>query len=404
MLWLKCCQHTSSTLSLSRPITAKISAKQHLPDSNFLFATRLLLARQPLLAHLCAALLKVAKAELESPFAVVWEGGRPALHYNESLFPALQRHPDWLGDWLEETLIHLLLGHQEQEQEFNEKWAFHLACDLEAGQYHSRWEQHDLRPLVHRLHLSSPFTLLHAYEAILQLAQASRNTPLPALVSMPVSRLSHRYWSLGGSGSRLGEIQLWRANLQNLLKYQAPLAGSHFMNLYNQLLSVGRPATLSWQVLLRRFALTGARAHWQASLRRPSKRYHTFPGHRRTRANRLAVIVDTSGSIAVALRQRFFAELQHLQPLVHAIDVIEADYEVRRTYPFGGQLPEWSAGGGATAFDPAIAYVNQQQHFDGVIYFTDGEGPAPQLRCRFPMVWLLAEPGQVLRASFELPQ
>ena len=149
---------------------------------------------------------------------------------------------------------------------------------------------------------------------------------------------------------------------------------------------------IHWATVLRRFLQSGQRNLSQSSLRRPSKRYQTFPGTRRMRQVQLAVIIDTSGSIDQQLRTSLFRELQRLHHLAPAFDVVEADYQVRKTYPFKGQIPAVSHGGGATNFDPALRYINEQEHYDAVIYLTDGVGPTPTVKCRFPLLWLLTDP------------
>ena len=113
---------------------------------------------------------------------------------------------------------------------------------------------------------------------------------------------------------------------------------------------------------------------------------------RRRRTTRLAVILDTSGSIQPAQRLQFFQELKNLQAYTHEILLIEADHQVRASYPFTGNIPPLSKGGGSTSFDPALVEVNTQGPFDGVIYLTDGEAPAPKIKCLSPLLWIIHHP------------
>mgnify|MGYP002335594653 CR=1 FL=1 len=314
---------------------------------------------------------------------------------------AIQQHPDWYVDWLEEELVHLLLGHHWQAGEYEDSWAFHIAADLEARQYVS--ETHgskEYQALLQRLHLPKPFTLAQAYQRIVNQHTASGNSQvLQGLEKSPASRRSHQLWE-SFSPELFG---YWRQSLRNNLPQIKVLPGTRFGLLYNLVVQGNESTTIPWPVLLRRFALSGKRDQTQTSLRRPSKRYHTFPGNRRQRRAHLVVVLDTSGSISAGVRLRFFRELQQLVHLVHHLEIVEADNHVQRIYSFNGQIPEVSVGGGDTAFDPALSWANEQPHLDGVIYLTDGEGPAPTVQCRFPIMWLVTGKDTKNPAPVKLP-
>lgn len=343
--------------------------------------------------------------ELRLPFAFGWQAGRPLLRFHHRWFEALNQHPDWLADWLEEELIHLLLGHQYQRSNFKDKQVFDLAADVVVGQYLSNLDRHHERQeLQQRLHLQEPFSLQQAYERIENLHVANRNNNnLSGVQRSTLSRLSHHLWLHSFQALSFELHQLWCLSLRNFLPQSSDITGSRFALLYNQLPGVNSTPTIPWPVLLRRFALSGKRDQSYSSLSRPSKRYHNFPGTRRQRRARLVVIIDTSGSVGKDIRLRFFQELQQLAPRVHQIQLVEADNQIQQTYLFTGQIPALSYGGGATNFDPALAWINQQTHLDGVIYLTDGEGPAPKTRCRFPLLWLITSDAVSAKMQAELP-
>ncbi len=298
----------------------------------------------------------------------------------------------------------MVLGHHQGCQECVNRNAANIAADLEMWQFHSSNQQQiTYHQLLSRLHLPAYFNFETAYSALQQLQRTGgRNGILPGLQALPLSLRAHYLWYK--QSIDLQDFELWRAGLPSFFSSQEPNTKSSLGVLINRITAAQNNWRLPWTVLLSRFALTAQRDQAYSSSRRPSKRYHNFPGTRRKRRAKLAVIFDTSGSISHDRRSAFFQELQKLRPLVHKIDLIEADYQVRRVYAFTGEIPTISSGGGATNFDPAIARVNQEQHYDGIIYFTDGEGPIPTVRPRFPILWLVTNvkgaltslPGQVV--------
>ncbi|MEL6968925.1 MAG: VWA-like domain-containing protein [Bacteroidota bacterium] len=368
----------------------------------------MLLARQPFYARLLASLVKVEVPNLGLPTLLLWVNGKPVLHHDRVLLQAISSWPEWYADWLEEALLHLVLGHHLLCNNSENRNAASIAADLEVWQFHSRREaQAAYQQLCTRLRLPPSFDFHAAYKAVVQLQQASgKADALPGLNMLPLSRRAHHYWNKHPIDGQ--DFLLWRSSLQPVISQNVSTTKTPWSTLINRISANENAWQLPWPVLLRRFALTAQRDQVFSSLRRPSKRYQNFPGTRRHRRARLAVILDTSGSINHDLRLQFFQELRVLLPLVHQIDLLEADNQVRKTYSFTGEIPTHSSGGGATRFDPALAQVNQAKHYDGIIYFTDGEGPVPTVHPRFPLLWLITNgedaprhlaqfPGRVIR-------
>ena len=132
------------------------------------------------------------------------------------------------------------------------------------------------------------------------------------------------------------------------------------------------------------------RAAWRSrirgTLRRPSRRYHTFPGIRVARGQRMAVCVDTSGSVGDRELAEFFAEVHAIWRAGAEVVVFEADAAVHRTWEYTGQPPAAAHGRGGTSFDAALAAVRAANpRFDACVYLTDGHAPgrrqAPAYRC-----------------------
>lgn len=152
--------------------------------------------------------------------------------------------------------------------------------------------------------------------------------------------------------------------------------------------------TLDWRRVLRMFSASSRRTRVRATLRTPSRRYHTFPGIRIARGQRLAVCVDTSGSIENKTLAGFFAEVHQIWRAGAEVVVLEVDAEVQRTWPYRGTPPTIATGRGGTCFEPGLRAVREAvPRFDACVYLTDGKGPKPDTNPGVPLLWLVTPAG-----------
>jgi predicted metal-dependent peptidase len=164
----------------------------------------------------------------------------------------------------------------------------------------------------------------------------------------------------------------------------ALLAGRSPGRLLEELGVAVRPTDfLDWKSALRMFVARGrAPVHTYA---RPSRRLPhligSVPG--RTYAPRLlvrprlVVAIDTSLSMTRAELEEIGRQLTEVERHA-AITIAECDVEITRVYPFAGSLPAVMGRGGTDLrpiFSPA--FLGREKP-DGVVYFTDGEGPFPE--------------------------
>ena len=156
-----------------------------------------------------------------------------------------------------------------------------------------------------------------------------------------------------------------------------------------------RKPQVDWKRTLRLFASSGYRTEVVATQRRMSKRFGTFPGIRIRRKQRLAVVIDTSGSIGEYVLAVFFREIHGIWKNDAEVMVVECDADVQRTYDYKGKNPKAVEGGGGTSFDPALQWVSNLRNgpFDACIYLTDGYASEPKVRLRFPMLWVITAGG-----------
>jgi predicted metal-dependent peptidase len=214
--------------------------------------------------------------------------------------------------------------------------------------------------------------------------------------------------AMGGSISAVDDsnketIRAWNSRLKMA---RGSLAGI-FNRLARELPRVKTP----WERILRDFLFRHARRKRRPDPSRPTRRWLALesdlrqregvdlPFERATsaaRTGRIALAVDTSGSIGESLLRHFAAEvaavLQQTEPLLR---LIVCDADVHQVYDFSGRegaklLRGFKfRGGGGTDFRPAIAEATKWKP-DLLIYLTDLEGAAGD-EPAFPVLWAVPE-------------
>lgn len=163
-----------------------------------------------------------------------------------------------------------------------------------------------------------------------------------------------------------------------------------------QTISNDRDGKLDWRRLLRRYAgrVLQSRPVFQRSPRRFPDLLGIIPGRRRVGAKvSVVAIIDTSSSISVECLEEIDGELHQLNRS-HPVHVIECDSEVQRTYRYHGRL-EYVRGCGGTDFRPALDPAFLRPLRPGlIVYFTDGDGEAPEQSPPWPIIWCLTPGGQ----------
>lgn len=151
-----------------------------------------------------------------------------------------------------------------------------------------------------------------------------------------------------------------------------------------------------------RKALTQFRANIVSASRsltrmKPSRRYgFKAMGSRYERKANILVAVDVSGSITEESFEHFYHAIKNFffLGIIEKIDLIFFDVNLKNTTPvtFRKKIDlEQIKGRGGTNFQPAIDfYFNHNDIYNGMIIFTDGEGPIPQFAGRKGNVlWIL---------------
>lgn len=161
-------------------------------------------------------------------------------------------------------------------------------------------------------------------------------------------------------------------------------------------LSNALPPRQDWRAVLAAFCQD--QAPTDHNFRRGDRRfpYTVIPTLQEESCPPLVAVIDTSGSIGPRELGLFQGQLQEILDQVRprALIVIYADAAINgepvRFEP-GDMVTLEPRGGGGTDFRPAIRWaVEQEPDACGILYFTDGEGPAGDEPAA-PLLWILVQ-------------
>jgi predicted metal-dependent peptidase len=158
-----------------------------------------------------------------------------------------------------------------------------------------------------------------------------------------------------------------------------------------------REVEIDWRKALRMFvAHTRAPQHtWSRPSRRFPQRIGEVPGrayqHRTVLRPNLIVAIDTSLSMTERELNEIARQVRPMSELAQ-LHIVECDVNIARSYAFHGVIDHVQGRGGTDlrpVFQPAFL---RSQRADGVVYFTDGDGPYPEHAPNVPVLWLLTKP------------
>ena len=363
--------------------------------------TRLLLD-EPFLGHLLTGIARRIDTSVPTAGVTVRPGGRIELVVNpDFLIERIRRIPERIAI-VKHEVLHLLLRHLFRRDD-RDPQIWNVACDLVVNQLVRPW------PLPEgALTLATfpelalpPNVTADAYYDLLHRAGVA----MPDDADVPGD---HGGWGALTDTDALSA----QANLERLVRQTKDRARgwSNLPDTVRDNVALWldqRAPKLDWRRVVRMFAASSRRTAVRDTLRRPSRRFGTLPGHKIRRFANLVVAVDTSGSIGRDDFSAFFAEIRGLWRAGADLTIVECDAAVHKAWRYRGEPPEHLTGRGGTAFDPVFEWMTAQSkmQWDGVIYLTDAQAPRPTLRPRCPLLWVVtgtAEadlPGRMIRLT-----
>ncbi len=352
-----------------------------------------LIRHEPFFGHLLSAINRDVGDKVET-VGVSLRNGRPTLSVNPEFYLEELGDSGERSAVIKHEVLHLLLRHADRrDAQRHDQQLFDLAADLVVNQLMgSHWP---LPPGAitfdsFNFELAPGQTLEWYYRVLVE----HREEIPPELGS---GHSDHDGWEENDEAARaIAENEMSRAvrEAKERASESFGLLPTEIQALANSFVGHSE-ASVDWRRVIRLFATSSRRTRISNTLRRPSKRYGTYPGTKVKRFQSVAVVIDTSGSVKKDALGKFFNEIRDIWRQGSQVTVVEADNIVRTSWPYRGVAPEQFAGRGGTKFDPALQWVaDAAPRFDAVIYFTDGKAQAPTVNPGCKILWVLPDDGK----------
>ncbi len=371
-----------------------------------------MLIKEPFYAHLLSGVVRIYTEEIPTA-AVGVKDNYIALYINsEFFFKELHTFSERVAVIKHETL-HLLFRHIFRDAKFKNHELLNIAADLVVNQYIGSWTLPEFAITLATfpdLKLREKETMDYYYNALVKLKnEGNESAPksLAALNAMSGESKNgdHSKWIINGSQSAEGagtssailNDMLGQKIVDALKRTPTRMHGTLPGELLNYIKSLERTKPgVDWKRLLRLFASTNGRSYVAHTMKRISKRYGTRPGIKIKRQWKLAVVIDTSGSIDEITLQLFLNEINHVYRCGADVTIIQCDAAVQSVEAYKPNMSIKVKGGGGTNFDPGLSFIKtSKSNYSGVIYFTDGYASAPTIKIKQPLIWVITPEGDL---------
>jgi len=389
-------------------------------DDNISGAITQLLLKEPFFAHLLGNLSREISDRTPTIGLEKTHGGYN-LVVNPEYFDQVLTSRDQRVAAVKHEALHFVFSHVFRAEKYEDQEIYNLAADLVVNQYLHPWpalpEAFTLELLQEaEIILKNGESVGYYYEELLKILQQSEGKGdgsgegggggdeqgegeaggpnLQQAMEKSNQRGDHQFWAQGSpddaeQNQHDGMLSQAAERTEQWGDLPEPL-----QQLINAMLERREPQ-VDWRRSLRLFAASAGRTRVAHTMKHKSKRYQTRPGTRIKRYSKLAVALDTSGSVDDKTLETFFSEIHGIWKHGADVVVIECDATVQQVYPYKGRTPQGVAGRGYTEFDPVFEYLNENRHqrFDGCIYLTDGWADAPIIKPPCRVLWVICAGG-----------
>lgn len=384
-----------------------------------------MLISEPFYAHFLSGIVRKVTDEVPTA-AVGLNETKVTLYVNENFFlKELSTFSSRVAVIKHETL-HLLFKHlfRLDLKKYDPK-LFNISADLVVNQFIGKWKLPENAVTLSsfpELELAKDESVEWYYKKILDLKKKvdnnkseksdtknnNSNNSFPNQSAKALEEIlssgthsDHSKWGFSEDSlkSEHAETELDRLIVQTkerLSSDQYNLLPIEIKNLINLIIEKRNPK-INWKRALKIFSSSSRRTKVKFTTKRISKRYGTRPGLKIQRNQKIAVAIDTSGSISEDELVIFFNEIHSMWRYGAEIEVIECDDKVRETYNYNGNFPKFINGRGWTDFNPVFEYINKDRNniYDGCIYLTDGEAREPETRPKCKVFWVITANGKI---------
>jgi predicted metal-dependent peptidase len=403
-----------------------------------------LLLKEPFYAHVLAGTVRKITDDI-STAAVGFSNNLILLMVNEAFFLKELKSESERTAVLKHEVLHLVFRHLFRDKIKEDAELFNIAADIVVNQYISIWKLPETAVTLKTfpdLELKPDQSLEYYYNMLYKLNEANKQAidgngkgngngkgksdiELPINEKYPQSAKAlsdlygklrhsdHSKWIIkngssaktadgisipdnivSGSEQIIGK-QLLDAFQRTPSKYYGSIPGALLTQL--DLIRESLKPKVNWKRVLKIFSSSCGRTEIYHTMKRISKRYGTRPGIRIKQFKKIAVIIDTSGSVEETVLNQFFAEIHSIHRNGADVHVIECDAAVGNVYPYKKNMAINVTGGGGTNYDPAFEYINKNKslRLDACVYLTDGIAPEPKIKPRCKLLYVITPGGNV---------
>jgi len=381
-----------------------------------------MLLKEPFYAHFLSGIIREVTDKVPTA-AVGFKSGKIALYVNENFFLKELRSTERVAVIKHETL-HIIFKHlfRMKTKDYDNR-LFNIAADLVVNQLISPWKLPDSAVTLEtfrELKLPPDKSVEWYYENLKKTASKDKEYKKSLqeifdkmdtsggddLAGEEGSRKKRRYHSdhrMWGENENFSmevvETEVDRMIIQARDRTPTKDHGTIPLGIQSLIKNIvkKRNPQINWKKALKIFSSTSRKTRVYLTLKRVSKRFGTRPGIKIKRFQKLAVAIDTSGSINIDDFNDFFGEIHSMWRFGAEIDVLECDAEIQKKYSYRGRIPEFIHGGGGTSFDPVFEHIksNRFERYDGCIYLTDGYAPEPTIKPPCKVFWCITKDGEI---------
>ena len=363
-----------------------------------------MLLKEPFYAHFLSGVIREITDQVPTA-AVGFKAGKIALYINEKFFLKELRSMTERVAVIKHETLHIIFKHlfRMKAKDFDNK-LFNIAADLVVNQLIAPWKLPDSAITLEtfpKLKLPRNKSVEWYYDNLKK--NASKDKEYKKMLQDIMgnnTHSDHKMWGEnGGFSMEVVETEVDRMIIQardrTPIKDRGTIPGG-IQSLIKNIIDKRNPQ-IDWKRALKIFSSTSRKTRIYHTIKRVSKRFGTRPGIKIKRFQKLAVAIDTSGSINIDDFNDFFAEIHSMWRFGAEIDVIECDAKVQNKYPYRGRIPEFVHGGGGTLFDPVFELIRSSrfERYDGCIYLTDGYAPEPAIKPPCKVFWCITKDGKI---------
>jgi len=363
-----------------------------------------MLLKEPFYAHFLSGIIREVTDKVPTA-AVGFKSGKITLYVNENFFLKELRSMTERVAVIKHETLHIIFKHLfRMKTKTYDNQLFNIAADIVVNQLIAPWKLPDSAVTLEtfpELKLPKDKSVEWYYENLKKNASKDSEYKKRLMeISKQGTHSDHKMWGENENFSmEVVETEVDRMIIQAKDRTSVKDHGTIPLGIKSLIQSIieKRNPQIDWKRALKLFSSTSRRTRVYHTMKRFSKRFGTRPGIKIKRFQKLAVAIDTSGSINIDDFNTFFSEIHSMWKFGAEVDVLECDADVQKKYSYRGRTPEFVHGGGGTSFDPVFEHIrsNRFERYDGCIYLTDGYASEPKIKPPCKVFWCITKDGKV---------